>query len=350
MEKNPLISIVVPVYNAGLYLAQCIDSIINQSYKNLEILCINDGSTDDSIKILNQYKNRDFRIIVIDKQNEGVSETRNVGLKKAKGDYLMFVDADDWIDADTCEKALQSALEYEADVVMWSYCSETESRVFRKEIFSKKQIFIGNDVKEKLHRRFIGIIKEELAHPESADSLCPVWGKLYKKDLLEGIEFIDLNEIGTYEDGIYNLEAFAKANKVVYLPEYFYHYRRSTTDSITSGYKSKLFEQWNNLFRYMERYIKQNDLPEMYYEALYNRIAISVLGHSLNVAAASKNIFCKIKEIKCIISSDVYRKAYQNFSLNYLPLHWKLFYGFAKYNFATGVFIIGKVIYLIVSR
>ena len=117
MKNKPLISIIVPVFNAEEYLAQCLDSILNQTYRDLEILCINDGSCDGSIGILKKYKNRDSRIVIIDKQNEGVSATRNVGLKKANGDYLMFVDADDWIEPYTCEKALVTLNDNNADIV-----------------------------------------------------------------------------------------------------------------------------------------------------------------------------------------------------------------------------------------
>ena len=117
---------------------------------------------------------------------------------------------------------------------MWSYISEAEARSTKKDIFECQQIFEGEDVKKRIHRRYIGIIGEELAHPELADALCPVWGKLYRKELLQNIEFTDLNEIGSYEDGLFNLQIFERVDRAVYLPEHLYHYRRSTTESVTS--------------------------------------------------------------------------------------------------------------------
>lgn len=340
MSEQPLISIIVPVYNAQSYLSNCIDSLIGQSYKNLEIIFVNDGSTDNSLNVLKKYKEKDSRILIIDKKNAGVSAARNDGMKVSSGQYVMFVDSDDWIDTVTCEKAISTLLEKKADIVMWSYVSESENRSAKKEIFIGEHVFEGDSIKEKLHRRFIGLVDEELEHPELADSLCPVWGKLYRKDLISEIAFVDLNKIGTYEDGLFNLFVFEKPNKVVYLPEYFYHYRRSTTESVTSGYRKRLFEQWQTLFTVMRNYIKAKKLPDIYKTALDNRIALSILGLGLNEISSKKSIFGKIKELKRIISLPEFRSAYKNLNYSYFPIHWKVFYKFARYRFSFGVYLL----------
>ena len=264
----------------------------------------------------------------------------------------MFVDADDWIDADTCEKAINSISENNADVVMWSYISETAGRASKKVIFPQNQVFEGKAVKEKLHRRFIGLLGEELSHPELAYSLCPVWGKLYKKSIIteNQIKFIDLYEIGTYEDGMYNLEVFGYAEKAVYLAEYFYHYRRISNDSITSGYRERLFEQWQILFKRMKKYIDNNALSSEYVKALDNRIALSILGLGLNVISSEKNMAKKINEIRSIILNPIYRQAYKAFDCRCFPLHWKLFYGCAKHKFAFGTYFLLIVIKKIITR
>lgn len=350
METSPLVSIIVPVYNAGKYLEKCLDSLLGQTYQNLEILCVNDGSRDNSLDILQDYSKRDSRIHLINKENAGVSQARNVALQEATGDYILFVDADDWVDADTCEEVVACAVSEQANIVMWSYCSETNSRSSRKEIFPEKRIFTDNEVKMQLHRRFVGVLKEELTHPELADALCPVWGKLYRKELLDGIEFIDLRKIGTYEDGFFNLEVFGKAAKVVYLPEYYYHYRRSTTESVTSGYRQELFAQWQNLFAQMSRYIEENHLPVQYQEALQNRIALSIQGLGLNIVSADKSETWMIREIRSIISRPEYREAYRNLDYTYFPIHWKLFYGCARFGCAMGVYVLLRVIHNIISK
>ena len=126
MKKQPLISIIIPVYNVERYLAQCLDSVINQTYPNLEIICVNDGTTDSSGQILEQYAQKDGRIVVIVQENQGLSGARNTGLKHVHGKYIMFVDSDDWIELETCEDAVIAAEKHNADLVMWSYVREFE--------------------------------------------------------------------------------------------------------------------------------------------------------------------------------------------------------------------------------
>ena len=115
------ISIIIPVYNAEKFLNKCLDSLIEQTYKNIEIICVNDGSQDNSLKILKEYQEKDSRIIIIDKENEGVSEARNVGIRKSSGNYITFVDSDDWIELNTIELLYNTLLKEEVDVVRGNY-------------------------------------------------------------------------------------------------------------------------------------------------------------------------------------------------------------------------------------
>lgn len=331
------ISIIVPVYNAEIYLRQCLDSLINQTFKNIEILCVDGDSMDGSLKILREYQEQDERVKVYSKANEGVSLGRNFGMDRASGKYLMFVDADDWIDDHTCELAYRVAEKQQADLVMWSYIREFRGNSLPKDIFDKdEKIFEGKEVTD-LHRRFWGLIGEELVQVENADALCPVWGKLYRRDIIEDhhIRFTDIRKIGTYEDGLFNLEVFEYLEKVIYMKEYFYHYRKYNTSSITSQYKEHLFEQWNHLYDLMANYINEKELGQDYKTALNNRICLGILGQGLNLMASDRK---KMKEIKNILSHKKYRAAYRNFDLRYFPIHWKVFYGFAKYNMAWGVY------------
>lgn len=351
MKEKPLVSIIVPVYNVEDYLEKCLDNLICQTYENIEIILIDDGSTDKSSQICDEYAAKDS-IAVIHKTNEGVSAARNDGLKAANGQLIMFVDSDDWIETDTCEIAVSAMEESGADVVMWSYISENNGNQSPKTIFGSDTVFEGTDVTEKLHRRLFGLMGEELAHPEYADSLCPVWGKLYKKELImnNNISFVGLSEIGSYEDGLFNIEVFSQIKKAVYLNKCLYHYRKENTSSVTSGYRKDLFEKWQNLFDLMQKYIDKNNLPSDYQSALNNRIALSILGLGLNIMSCNCSAVKKIKMIKEIIKSERYKKAYKDLCFNYFPVHWKLFYGCAKYKFATGVYGLLFIIQKILSR
>ena len=164
---NNLISVIVPIYNSEKYLPKCIESILSQTYKNLELILINDGSTDNSLNICNYYKSLDNRIIVIDKPNEGVSATRNLGIKIAKGDYLGFVDSDDYIEDNMYEVLLTQIETDKSQIcVMTSY---TVNSLKKCPSLYKKGIISGNEaLKQLLMLRFPSL-----------------WAYLYSKDVIK---------------------------------------------------------------------------------------------------------------------------------------------------------------------
>lgn len=339
---RPKISIIVPVYNVQNYLVQCLESVLHQTLEEIEVICVDDGSRDNSSKILQEYKEKDKRITVITQENQGLSGARNAALKYVTSEYVMYLDSDDWIDLETCEVAYKEIINENADIVMWSYVREFKERSLEKHIFAEERIiFEGKEVKEKLHRRFIGLLGEELSWPENAEAIVTAWGKLYKTSLIKenNIMFVDTKKIGT-EDALFNLFVYGYAGKVVFLNRYFNHYRKDNMSSLTFHYKAQLFQQWNTLFDIMQSYIEENNLSQEYRIALENRIALSILGLGLNLIGSSLSYGEKHKEIKKIISSERYREAYKNLEIKYFPMHWKVFYGCAKYNNALGVYIL----------
>lgn len=352
MNEQPLISIIVPVYNVEQYLAQCLDSILNQTYTNIEVICVNDGSQDRSQDILKHYAEIDNRIKIITQENQGLSAARNTGFKYVNGKYLMFIDSDDWIDLETCETVVNSAEQYKADLVLWSYVREFENKSSEKLMFWDDQtIFEKEAVKKQLHRRICGLLGSELAHPEYANAIETAWGKLYltQKILDNHVLFIDTKEIGT-EDALFNLYALGHIDRAVYLRSCFNHYRKTNQGSLTKSYNAYLFERWQNLFGYMKKYIDNNDLSEEYSRALDNRIALSILGLGLNIVSADFSARKKIKTLRNILSQNDYRRAYQSLDFQYFPIHWKLFYWCAKNRLSFGVFCMLCAIQKIISR
>lgn len=352
MNDKPLISIVVPVYNAEKYLDKCLSSLTSQSYKNIEIICVNDGSKDSSLNILKEYQEKNDRVVVIDKANEGVSVARNVALDIAKGEYILFVDSDDWIDISTCEEAVNTLLEENADLVMWPYVKEYKDFSENKVIFKESKIVFDREKTKRLHRRLFGLIDAELKNPESADALCTIWGKLYKSAFIKenGIRFEDIKNIGTYEDGLFNVEVFKHLNKVVYVNRHLYHYRKDNETSITTVYKSALAEQRRKLFNLMSDYITTHDLGNEYVKALQNRIALSILDIGLNSLSSNKSCKQKKKEIAIYLLSPEYKEAVKNLELKYFKLHWKVFFWCAKHGYVFGVYLLLKIIKKIIGK
>lgn len=337
---KPLVSVIIPVYNSERYLKQCLDSIVNQTWYDLQIICVDDGSSDHSWKILNEYSEKDKRLLIIRKENEGVSKARNLALEHANGEYIAFVDSDDWIDLDTIECSVKAMKKYNADVVLWSYIREIGNISLKKEIFSQDIVFEESAVRDKLYRRMIGLYKEELSQPENMDAICPVWMKLYRRSIINDnkIQFYDIREIGTYEDGLFNLNYFSYAKKAVFIEKYFYHYRRDNAESVTTVYKPNLPEQWDKLFNLLNEHIENHKLNDTFRMALSNRIALSTLFLGLNVMECKESCINKMKIINKLISKPQYRKALQNLELAYFPFYWKVFFLLAKWKCTWGIF------------
>lgn len=353
MGKTPAISIIIPCYNAENDIRKGLDSVVNQSFKNIEVVLVNDGSKDSTGDIIKSYARNDDRLVIIEKPNGGVSAARNTGIEKATGKYMMFIDSDDWIDAQTCEVAVEEIEKHNADVVMWSYIREFKNKSLEKIIYDEERvIFEGPDVKNILYRRLVGLIDEELAHPENMDALSPVWAKLYRSEIIKenNIEFTDLSIIGTCEDCLFNLQVFSFAQKAVYINKCFYHYLKTNTDSLTSNHKPKLYTQWQRLFDIILSEIRTNSPTEDAYQALDNRISWSIVGLGLNILQSNKKHTEKIKEIKLIISSERYRKVYKTLTLKPFPFSWKVFFMFAKLNFATGVYLMLIMVSKMIGR
>lgn len=336
--NNPLISIIVPAYNVAAYLPACLDSLLHQTYSDIEIIVVNDGSTDRTLDIIRQYQSEDERIRLIDQLNKGVSESRNIALKKAEGKYVLFVDADDWLDAKTIQSCLERILKVNADVCFFAYISEFPKSSHIRNLYFGDRIFEGKEC-ENLQRRMIGPVREELAMPQRLDSYGTIWGKFYRKEILDGVSFEDLKVIGSAEDSLFNCYVFQKVKKAIYLDQPFYHYRRDNV-SVTSRFRPHLLQQWTCLFEKMAGAVQNTEGKE----ALQNRIAISLLGYSLNVHAADLSFWQKKKLISTCLNLPVYEKAYRQIKYSYFPLYWRSFFISAKHKYAIIVLILSYLI------
>ena len=329
MEKD-LISIIVPVYNTEQYLNQCLDSLLNQTYKNIEIIIIDDGSTDNSKEVLCEYEKKDLRIKIISQENQGLSKTRNVGFLESTGEYVMFLDSDDWIDVETCYAAVNEMKKNDVDVVMWSYIREYQSLSKPVLLFDDEQILWDKNDVYNLYQRMVGLVNEQLECPQKTDSLITAWGKLYKRSVIKDVEFVDTKIIGT-EDALYNICVFSHINRAIYIPNMFMHYRKTNPNSLTHKYKKNLVNQWKELYKRIWMNINIDD--EKLLGALSNRICLGLIGLGINLAE-DKSLSFKEKndELKNIINMSHYQKSLKKLELKYFPPHWKVFFYLAKNN------------------
>lgn len=232
MNKEPLISIIIPVYNTEKYLEHCLDSVINQTYKNLEIILIDDGSNDNSGLICEDYKKKDNRISVLHKQNEGVSKTRNIGLKIFKGEYVSFVDSDDYISNNFVKHMYNLINKYNADFSVCSYCHiyngiVSKKVIFNDCVFSDDAVFHHNTF-----QNYMGY-------------------KLFKRSLVLNSRFKD--DIGLSEDSIFVRELLLKTHKIVFTSKiyYFYVMNPNSISHSRDFYLYELREIVNYLYQYL---------------------------------------------------------------------------------------------------
>lgn len=346
---QPRVSVIIPVYNSEAYLEKCLDSLITQTLTDLEIIAVDDGSTDDSHRILEEYSRGDSRISVVYKENSGVSDSRNLGIQRVKGEYTGFVDSDDWVDAAMYESMYQTAVLEKADIVMCTYMREFADHA-REKVFNlpEKVCYRGDEVREKLVRRLVGPLGKELREPAYLDAWGPIWSKLYRTALIKehGIRFVDLKEIGSNEDSLFNIHAFYHAGTAVFLNKPFYHYRRSNSGSVTSRYRPGLKEQWFRLYDHMEAFVGGKDLSTDFHTALNNRICMNVLGLGFNIACEGNRAswLAKIRSLRDVITDSRMKEAFARFEPASLSLSWKLFYFLAKYRMAALLFCMIKAI------
>lgn len=216
--SKPLISIIVPIYNAEKYIKRCIDSILSQTYKELQIILINDGSTDNTLTILNEYVQYDSRIQIINKENTGVSETRNIGIEMSEGEYIGFVDADDYIEPEMYEKLYNSIEMTGADAACCGYYQDFQA--YKYEITVDDSLIIKdtnyyeiNGIDNILGQYFRQDIRSGIGDGN--------WNKLFRKDIISGIRY---DNTLYCEDVDFQIKVFEKCKKVVCIKEMLYHY------------------------------------------------------------------------------------------------------------------------------
>ena len=287
---NDLVSVIIPMYNSSKTIKRCLESIVNQTYKNIEILVINDGSTDNYKNILDNYKN----IKVINQKNKGLSFSRNVGLKKAKGKYILFVDSDDYIKEDLIEKCHQKIIEDNSDLVLFSFYELHYLRV-KKRIIDKNYPTRNN------------IWQYGYA-----------WNKFYKKDIIEKNKISFKYGVIYVEDIIFNVEYIIHSHNISFIKEPLYYFDRTNAKSLSKSADKDFLNIMEKSFPYKLKLINRYNTDIDYKEYLYLFLMRQYITYNSRL---SISYFNKIQNIKEVIS-----KFYNSFKEYKPKKYWEKVY------------------------
>ena len=257
-EENFLISIVVPVYNAEKYLEQCLNSIQNQTYKNFEVILVNDGSMDHSESICMDFVKVDTRFKYFTKENGGASSARNFGLDNVTGDYITFIDADDWVDENHLEVLINNIKENNSDMAVSSIKKFDNVSNFEFRVYSKQEKYLLNY--NKLNREEFLVILPKLIHASNSYKIAV--SKLFKKELVTDVRFDESIIYGEYLDFFFKL--YNKVNSISYVDEVTYIYRLHDERS-SSKFGQLHMEQELAIYKKMYERIEELGLPTIHY-------------------------------------------------------------------------------------
>lgn len=255
----PKLSIIIPVYNVEKYLPKCLGSILEQPFKDLEVICVNDGSTDGSLDVLQKIKKNDDRVVIIDKKNEGSGIARNIGLSTAQGEYVYFIDSDDWLEDDVLAKIIAKADELQTDILVFGglsyYNGKGQNGAYSKNKLPKK--YFGKVVSAK------DIKKDIFKFPSTA------WTKLYRRSFLIKNE-IKFQNIRAGQDQLPFFYSMIAAERIAILPENIYCYQKNREGSVTSVKKKKSFSPIY-VFYGIEEMLEKTGMKEEYRNIFVNK-------------------------------------------------------------------------------
>lgn len=254
-----MLSVVVPIYNVEDYLSECIESILNQTFKDFELILVNDGSTDNSLKICNEYLKKDERIQIINKENGGLSSARNSGIDVAKGEYIIFIDSDDLINKNMFEKMVRISIEKDADIVQCNY------QKFYDNNDIEDSSIVNNELEELTPIKALYRFYDE----KKSECTTVAWNKLYKTSLFKNIRY----PVGKIHEDVFTThKLFFKANKIVCIEDKFYYYRQRENSITKSKYTKKrldVLEAIEERIDFMQNVVNNEELYNLELKRYY---------------------------------------------------------------------------------
>ena len=342
---KPKVSVIVPVYKVEPYLRKCLDSLVNQTLRDIEIIVIDDGSPDHCGAICDEYAAMDERIQVVHKENGGLSAARNEGIDRATGEYITFVDSDDWCELDMYETAYAAAKKHDADILIFDAFENHEDHVHIRQYCDHE--FVLND------RSVIELIQLSVLTPNlplkygfrlTVTQGSP-WDKLYRAELFQHADLRFTTNVKAHEDVIFNLYAFTYADRCAYIQAPFYHYRILST-SIMNKYNPNRVEVDRKIYYEFERFKATHAVHADFDRAvrgrvltMFNQCGYRYFFHEQNPDRFSK----RLKRVKQAIREEPYCLAFADAGKDYLNRKQALVLPLARARFAFGLWVLNRL-------
>lgn len=334
------VSIIVPVYNVERHLEKCLDSLINQTFKEFEVILVDDGSSDSSSKICDEYLKKDERIVVIHKKNEGVSVARNIGINTAKGKYILFCDSDDYVEKDWCETLYKLQIDNSKYFNMCGYFNinyrEKMNKYIKRIIENNKELSIINA------GDFYLLYENQVFNP--------LWNKIYELDIIKKNRIQFEKNLSLGEDLIFNLEYLrASQRNICFINKCKYNYILRNEESLDNKYYSDLYDIYVMLYRKIYDTMSFFKIDFEKYRYNYYKSYFFMLKRVLKNTFSEKsnmNIFEKIKYNSYVIKSEDFKICLNNIDYNVISNRYKWLYQKGNYFLIWVYEYLGKKKYL----
>ena len=320
---NPKVSVVVPIFNVERYLRKCIDSILSQSLKDIEVILVDDGSPDHCGEIIDEYAQKDNRVKAVHQKNAGLGPARNTGIANAKGEYIGFVDSDDWVDSVMFERLYTVAAQYEADIAVGGHRDMANGKIrIAKPHPLAGQVLVGENQIMPVRNRLFGHL------PGDSDvEAFPmrVWTSIYRNAFLKksALQFQDILS----EDTVFNLSAYRSARIIAFTGDTDYCYRVDNQPSIMRTFSPEKLNQYEFFIQKMEQLAEQEPFQHNDCVKRVKRMAIDYCRlYAGLVCSSNLSISDKLRNLRKLAQSDMCMKVSAGYPINTLPGQQRIFH------------------------
>lgn len=313
-----MISVIIPVFNAEKHLKRCLDSILNQTYHDFEIILVDDGSTDNSRLICEEYKRKDSRIEVYSNSNKGPGPARNYGIEMAKGDYIYFMDSDDEILPNLLEENYNIAIKTEADIVCFSYLKI----IYKNRKPTSERRYGISSSKLLINEEIPGIFWEL----QDNELVYTLWNKLYKRELIlkNNVRFTELRK---GQDALFNFEIFKYVNRLYVNKNHYYKYHLYDENNITSRFTPNLFQSYKIFDSYLMKLINEWKLEDEESKSRINEVRFlninTCMANLVKPENNNLNFMQQIKECKNILNDSFTEEVLYSTNINDLKNNYR---------------------------